>query len=789
MSQDTLEIKALELLSQALDQPSAEREAWLRKACADDEALAARVLALLEADKSHVGVLRTGGAGEDSAEEALPERVGAYQITGLIGQGGMGAVYEGRRDTDDFDHHVAIKLVKPGALSDELIERFQHERRILATLNHPHIARLFDGGEAEDGSPYIVMEYVDGEPITDWAKARDLSVDDRLWLFADLCSAVRYAHQNLVIHRDITPSNVLVTAEGSVKLIDFGIARPQSDTTANEGEETTSGLSFTPGYAAPERASGGGANTLSDIYSLGRILEALLDPSKRDADLEAVVARATAAQPEARYPSVDGLIDDLRAYRSGYAVSARGGGMAYRLGKYVRRHRLGVGVGALAVAALVGAFAVTFVQYTRAEAALERANERFEQARSLSRTLVFDVYDGFAQVAGTLEPRRALADLVSTYVETLAEDTQAPANIRYDVGVLQARLADIYGGLGLANLGDTDASYALLLAAEEALQELTEADPSNTDALAELIMVRRSLSMQSLIYRLDTDAAGRFNDQVLSQSEAGAALGDENTQTLLRHFWSGRTDRLQILLERQDLDTALAEVREWRGELDEAMFERLGGGEEMAAYLAMQEAEILTELDRSAEAIVPLDYARTYRVARVTEAPENYYQLTQLMVVHSELSRANQATGDAELAVSEAERAVDLARQIAALDSEDAGGPEGLASVLQRLAAANLFADRFDAALSAAVEAVDLARGLDQQFPDDVYYDRILLQALLTQAEVQAADESAQSACDALVEAETILGTLNAAEATTETLDTAIMDRLSEVRSRAGCQA
>ena len=204
MTSESLERQAMAIMSSALEQASPEREEWVRNSCRDNSLLFDRVMALLTADKHHGSVMRTGGAGIESSMPPPPKRIGAYEIIGLIGQGGMGAVYEGKRVTDNFDHRVAIKIVRPGALSNILAERFERERQVLAALNHPNIARLFDGGQLEDGAPYIVMEYVDGQPITEWATGHQLSLKDKLALFCDLCRAVQHAHQNLIIHRDIT---------------------------------------------------------------------------------------------------------------------------------------------------------------------------------------------------------------------------------------------------------------------------------------------------------------------------------------------------------------------------------------------------------------------------------------------------------------------------------------------------------------------------------------------------------------------------------------------------------
>ncbi len=772
----SLEIKAMALLSEALEQPAPARAAWVRARCGDDEALIARVLALLEADATGGGGLQTGGAGRDAGGEPMPERAGAYRITGLIGHGGMGAVYEGVRDSGDFNHKVAIKIIRPGVLSNTLIARFEHERQILADLNHPNIARLMDGGEMPDGSPYIVMEHIDGEPITDWADAASLSIDDRVWLFSDVCAAVRHAHQNLIVHRDITPSNVLVTGSGVVKLIDFGIAKPQTSDEPWQDEAAPSGkslasLSFTPGYAAPERAKGAQANILSDVYSLGKLLETLVITHKPGTDIEAIIAQASAYEPAARYTSVDALLDDLGNLRSGQPVAARKGGAGYRFAKFFKRRKLAVTLGTAAIAGLVGALGITLFQYTRAETALTHANARFEQARGLSRSLIFDVYDSFDNVAGTLEPRKSLANLVRAYVDELAKDPNAPDDILYDIGVQKLRLADLYGGIGIAHLGDTDSSFTLLQEAEAALEKLLARDPDNTAALGELVMTKRMLTMQNLNYKLDTKTAASANRQVLELAEAGAARGDENAQTLLRHLWSGRTDKLQIMIADETYEPALENVRLWRSELDEDMFERLGGGEEMATYLAAQEAELLLSLDRPGEAIAPLEYAETYRTTQLQATPGSYYQMTQLMTIYADMSSAYRAIGDSAQTVDYAEKAVRMARDIAATDPTDAGGPEGIAVMLQRLARAQAMAGNSDRAIAAADEAIALSQAQIEAFADNPFYLKNLFFALSTKAQISQILAHTDTTCVAALQAQSVLQTLTRQDNLTAILD------------------
>ena len=754
MSDDSeLDRLALEALERAFDQPSPQRTNWVQTTFADQAALMGRVLELLEMEGSMGASLRTGGAREFLEDETRPERAGAYKITGLIGRGGMGAVYTAERDAGDFEHTVAVKIVRPGVLNEALIARFENERQILANLNHPGIARLFDGGSLPDGSPYIVMELVDGVSISEWVRDKKLSPEESLSLFADVCDAVAHAHQNMIVHRDITPNNVLVTRTGASKLIDFGIAKTQATDLSNLVTNNIESLTYTPGFAAPERLAGAPVNTLSDIFSLGRLLANMLDGMALPEDVTAIIGKATRAEPVERYPTATALSEDIRAYLSGYPVEAQDGDAFYRFRKFFSRRKLAVTFGSTAAIGLVSAFAITALQYVRAERALDRANARFEQARELSRTLIFDTYDEFAKVEGTLEPRQSLVNLVGDYVDALAADPYAPSDILYDVGTMSHRLSNIYGGLGMANLGDTDRSGELLSSAATALESVLNEDAQDTNTIAELAMVKRTISMQSLEYDDDADKALEANNEVFALTEKGLAFSDENEQTLLRHFWSARTDRLHILIHEEDFDTALSELAIWREELDEEMFERLGGGERIAAYFAVQQGGMLLEMERPEEAIEPLTFARSFRLDQLSKTPNDGYQKVQLLLANNGLAEAYFELDQFERSSYFSEESVSLAREAIADDPLDVGGAESLIFSLNEYAKAQAGLGQQDQSKAAVQESIAVARGLVRQFSDEAFYENLLARALTTLAIVSSNEQQHAAACAALEEA------------------------------------
>ncbi len=334
-----------EVFAAALDRSGSERAAYLDEVCAGDEALRLEVESLLashqQADEfieSPALSTDTFSAAEEEEDSDLGRRIGAYRIEKEIGRGGMGSVYLAVRADEEFERRVAIKLIRRGMELDFIVRRFRNERQILANLDHPYIARLLDGGSTEDGLPYFIMEYVDGQPMHRYAESQMLPADERLRLFVKVCEAVQYAHDHQVVHRDLKPGNILVTAAGVPKLLDFGIAKLLDPEIGRQSAESTTGgfRMMTPAYASPEQLRGEYATAASDIYSLGVLLFELLTGRRPErlrqfaqeaqtqltGSLVSIVGKATQEEPEARYASVEDLAADVMRHREGRPVSA-----------------------------------------------------------------------------------------------------------------------------------------------------------------------------------------------------------------------------------------------------------------------------------------------------------------------------------------------------------------------------------------------------------------------------------------------------------------------------------
>ena len=482
-----------DLFEKALDQPPEGRDEFIKSAAPDDEHLRNEVHALLDAH--HSGDGRLSGP-VVSTDPWIGKKVGAYEITRLIGIGGMGAVYEGRRADDEFNKRVAIKFLHEQALHPEAVRRFKAERQILASLNHPGIATLIDGGVTEDGQPYFMMEYVDGQPLTQWCDEKRLSIRERLPLFQQVAAAVQSAHQALVVHRDLKPGNILVTSDGRVKLLDFGIARLISPEPSGDGEPSTLSLvrSFTPDYAAPEQVRGEKAGTGVDIYALGVVLFEMLTgqrpfqikdqrlleieriicdtpapaPSTRinDArpeklsersvsrvrsqiagDLDAIVLMALRKEPARRYGSAELMSRDVGAYLKGHPVSGRPDGFGYRMRKLVARRKLETAAIAVAAVSLVAGLIGVTIQARRAEAQRQRATQ---------------VTDFLTTMLGSADPAslgkdvtvREVLDSAAVRADTLAKTPDLDAQIRNVIG-------NTYMALGEFETAETQFKKAL----------------------------------------------------------------------------------------------------------------------------------------------------------------------------------------------------------------------------------------------------------------------------------------------------------------------------------------
>ena len=492
-SPKTLDAQVLLLLSTYLDQPHAERVAWLHANCGDKPELIKAMQRMADAADACGDFLENSPARIDTPDRS-GKRIGRYELISELGRGGMGAVYRARRADGAFEQEVAIKLFLQDLVSDSALQRFTAERQILANLEDPGIARLIDGGTTADGTPYVVMELIDGESITHYCERHSLDLPARLKLFQGICQTLEVAHEKGIVHRDIKPANVLATKEGRTVLVDFGIAKVlRAEEFAAVMPATVPGLTaLTPDYASPEQIRGLPVSIASDIYSLGILLYELLtgsipytthslspgeiersvcetippDPSSRVAtmrarppaglddnrklrsklrgDLDRIVMTALRKQPEQRYRSAASFAADIGRYLSGMPVKASGASRLYRSGKFVQRHRFIVAAMAFAFVALIGGLIAVSLQAREAQRQRDLAMQEASRAKSAKDFLVemigrSDPYENSesASLIGAIKQSIAGID------ERFKGQPQLEADMRYAIGFALQNLGEI----------------------------------------------------------------------------------------------------------------------------------------------------------------------------------------------------------------------------------------------------------------------------------------------------------------------------------------------------------
>jgi non-specific serine/threonine protein kinase/serine/threonine-protein kinase len=561
-------------LADALALSGAARAAHLERVGARDPALRAEVESLLAADREAGSRFLESPAAAAAQMLRQPNRLagrrlGPYELLEEIGAGGMGEVYRAVRVDGEYEHQVAIKLVRAGVDAEFFGQRLRTERQILAAFQHPNIARLLDGGTTEDGVPYLVMELIAGEPIDQYCERHQLGIAARLRLFLPVCAAVQYAHQRAVIHRDLKPRNILVTADDVPKLLDFGIAKilepgpiaARADMTINAGR-----MVLTPDYASPEQLRGEPISAASDVYALGVILYELLtgdkpfrlsdrvtedgqvlrpvasEPAKPSTvarrrsesgsfplgspdgasrglrgDLDNIVLMALHYQPERRYATVERLADDIRRHLEHRPVSARRPTLRYRASVFVARHTAGVVAAALVFLALATGYVATLREAHIANEQRALAQRRFDDVRRLADSLIFDIHDSIRDLPGAAPGRRLLIHTALRYLDGLSRDAQADPGLERDLAAAYLRLGDLQGRALSANEGDYTAALDSYRRALALWRASLRAHPA--DAAARLDLVQTYGKLSDLTWTLgDPAAALAYSRQTVTQS-------------------------------------------------------------------------------------------------------------------------------------------------------------------------------------------------------------------------------------------------------------------------------
>lgn len=743
-----------ELFGEAIGRDGAERAALIERSCTGDPELRSELESLLAAGDGAGRFLEASAAEvllRDLAEPGrspVGRRLGPYRVVSEIGHGGMGVVFRAVRDDDAYHKEVAVKLLHFDLDSRYFEERFRRERQILASLDHPNIARLLDGGADEAGRPYLVLELVEGTHIDVYCGQHHLNLPARLELIRSACGAVSLAHSRLVVHCDLKPANVLVTADGTVKLLDFGIAKLLSpDTSGPFPQATATGWWMTPQYASPEQVRGAPVTTATDVYSLGVLLYELLtgrrpydlgsrspdeivraicdqevarpshalartlpdDPDERrkhaspagppDAntrrlrrrlkgDLDTIVQRALAKDPARRYASVVQLSDDLRRYLRGLPIRARPDRAGYRLRKFVGRNRAAVAASLLVVASLCGGIVATLRQARLAHAERLIAERRFDEVRSLASTFIFEIHDAVAALPGSTPVRKRIVELGLQYLERLELEAGDDASLQAELAAAYERIASVQGGVGVANLGDVEGAAASQRRALALRQSVVRSAPEDVGAL--LALATAHARMGDLVGAAG-DREARVQHYALADEVLSAAAERAPSDVAVRRaIASSAWNQAQLRVDDGDLEAGLDAFENVLG-LYERMAEADGATDADRRNLALASKKvgaIRSAIGEPERALESLTTALTIDEERLAVDPNRPETVLDVAFDHGDLGYVLLQLGRPGDAVAHYERSVELRESVSKADPEDVRARSVLHSGRVRLAGA-----------------------------------------------------------------------------------------------------
>jgi tetratricopeptide (TPR) repeat protein len=718
-SSDSRWIRIKDLFAAAIELTPEARAESVARICADDLSLRRELEALLDAHDRAGRFMEHGALDIPEAAQvvvdatqsavparALPTRFGGYRIVRELGRGGMGVVYLGARDDESFDKLVAIKAIS-GDLVDPIVSgRFLEERRILASLDHPDIARLLDAGTSETGAPYVVMEYVEGDPIDVYCAARHLPVRERLALFGRVCAAVQYSHERLVVHRDIKARNILVTREGAPKLLDFGIAKLLDPGGIDRHVTRTTFRALTPESASPEQVRGEPVTVSTDVYSLGVLLYRLLtgrSPYHGDMTTESGVVRAICEEepirpsdalgplgrglrgdldlinlkalrkdPARRYSTVAQLSQDITRHLTRLPVLARPDSVHYRTTMFVRRHKAGVAAAALVVLSLAAGVIATAWQAHVARVERARADRRFGDVRRLANSFLFEFHDAIENLPGSTKARELVVQRATEYLDSLSKESAHDPALERELAASYEKVGDVQGLPQFANLGDTPGalrSHRSALALRKRLAAANPSDPALQRELAATLAHTSTLLEQTRDFQAALDHGLQslaIRETLYARNPGGEAerralaLGYHNIGAVMLGLgnWSAAQDNVQK--ETSMLEAILAsDPSSRRAQRDVGIaYKRLGAlfernGDRTAALEKYRDAIALDEV-------------------RVRANPHDGEAQLDLSYGYASLGYTLSTMRDVPAALENYQRALVLREQVAAADVHDA---------------------------------------------------------------------------------------------------------------------
>ncbi|MCZ2149314.1 MAG: protein kinase [Bryobacterales bacterium] len=809
--------KVKTLFEKALELPSLHRPAFLAQMCIGDDELRSQVESMLHSDTEETTFLDKSPVDPVSKlfelrEPPPPTRLGPYEVIRELGHGGMGAVYLAARADDQYRKQVAIKVVLRDRENANVLERFRRERQILANLDHPNIALLLDGGATPDGLPYLVMEYVEGQPIDEYCDTNKLTVSRRLKLFMTVCDAVQHAHQNLVIHRDLKPSNILVKKDGAVKLLDFGIAKLVSSHPQTQSlDKTATALRLlTPEFASPEQVKGEPVTTATDVYQLGVVLYQLLtghhpfayksraailqmllsdepqrpslattrvveddlsDGSKTsvrtpesisatregtprklrqrlDGDLDAILLMALAKDPAKRYSSVEQFSADIQRHLHDLPVHARTHTLRYIASKTFRRNKTGVIAAGLVVCTLIGGIAMSAREAHIARLERAKAERRFSEVRHVANSFLFEVQDALAPLAGTTPARQLVVKKAMEYLDNLSREASDDPSLERELATAYQRVGDLQGNPNVANLGDTVGALKNYRRALEIREELLKTFPKDPG-------LRRDLAASE-------EAIG---DLLLTGGDLeGALRGYKKSQTLredlVKENPASRPLRSLLVKSYQNVVGLLATMGETRQavglargalKMCEDMLREEPGNPEARRNLAVAYDRLGFVLSHAGDNAAALDnYRKALAILEKlsNEHPESAQAKRELSLIYEDMGAALTGRGEIGQATESYRKALEIRKNLAAADPLNAQAARDLGQAEMRMGDMLGRANLRPAALESYRRAMEVFQSLAAKDPANVLARRDMALVFERLGNLQAAAGNPSAALD-----------------------------------------
>jgi eukaryotic-like serine/threonine-protein kinase len=782
------------LFESALEVDAADRPRFLEESC-PDPATHREVESLLEShERAGTDFMGTPAIAGIVAEEEAQFRlrpgqlIGSYEILSEVAQGGMGAVYKAKRADGQYTQEVALKIVRAGFGSELIALRLRNERQILASLDHPNIARILDGGTTADGLPYYVMEFIDGLSITEYCDLHRLSVESRLELFCQVCAAVQYAHQRLIIHRDVKPSNILITPEGTPKLLDFGIAKVLDNKPSLRDLTMTApgAWMMTPEYASPEQLRGESVTTSTDVYSLGLVLYELLTgrrayrsegrlpyefaqvacetvPPKlsgivlaapatdaaskpgtaaelsalREAtpaklrrrlagDLDNIVLMALRKEPSRRYTSVEQFAGDISRHLKQLPVVAQTDTLAYRASKFVRRHRVAVVASSVALILLLLAFVGTLYEARVASQQRIRAEQRFNDVRKVANSLIFEVHDSIRNLAGATDARKLILQDAQVYLDSLASESRSDPSLLRELAAAYSKLAGVQGDPRDVNLGDSAKALQNFRKSNELLQAAYSLQPSDRDIAQELSM--SYLNLAPMLARAgDLDAGRRSLQKAVDILEPLAAANPDH-QKIQSALGKAYEMHGGDLVDQKQFPAGLEDYRR-----EQAIFERLRTADPKNDYYQREvsfahkhiAADLLAMNDLPA-ALQQEQMALSIDEDLLARNPKNVQDRYNITYTYNDSGLILSKQGDYQAAQQSFEKALEIRTALSAADPQDRRTPFGMATSLRYMAGNLLREGDYPGSIDASKKALAILQSLAHQDPASSTYRETL---------------------------------------------------------------